>query len=70
VPHGSPYNHMVVCTVTWRLTWKVELAAKLEDHTLTWQGDYTMVDVVQWLAAAWPSHALPRGSGKIPNDNP
>jgi hypothetical protein len=42
----------------------------LEDHTLTWQGDCTVVDVAQWLAATWPSHGLPRGSGKMPNDIP
>jgi hypothetical protein len=56
-------------TVTWWLTWQDELAAELADRMLTCQGDCTMVDVAQWLATTWPSHGMPHGSGKMPNDN-
>jgi hypothetical protein len=37
-------------------------------RTVMRQGD--CVDVAQWLVVTWPSHGLPRGSGKMPNDNP
>jgi hypothetical protein len=34
-----------------------------------WQGDFTVVDMAQWLVAMWPSHGQPRGNGKMPNDS-
>jgi hypothetical protein len=40
------------------------------DHTLTWQVTVQLVGMAQWLAATWPSHGLPRGSGKMPNEGP
>jgi hypothetical protein len=66
--------HVAVHTTTWQTMtvdmWQDDVVAELADHTLTWQGDCTVVDMAQWLAATWPSHGLPRGSGKMPNDNP
>jgi hypothetical protein len=47
---------------------RVELSVEI--HTLTWQVIVQLVDMAQWLASMWPSHGLPRGSGKMPNDNP
>jgi hypothetical protein len=37
---------------------------------LMWQVTVQVVGVAQWLASMWPSHGLPRGSGKMPNEGP
>jgi hypothetical protein len=61
--------HVASRTVAWQLTWNTKLVPELEDHTWMWQGDYIVVYVAQWLASMWPSHALPHGSEKMPNDS-
>jgi hypothetical protein len=35
-----------------------------------WQDDYGKWWHGQWLDAMWPSHGLPHGSGKMPNEGP
>jgi len=37
VPRGSPYSHVENRMVTWRLTWKDDVVAKVEDYMLTWK---------------------------------
>jgi hypothetical protein len=44
------------------------MAIEVEDCTLTWQVTVQVVVVAQCLVSTWPSHGLPCGSGKIPNE--
>jgi hypothetical protein len=70
VPHGSPYSHVVDHIVMWHVMWQADTIAKVVDGTLTWQVTVQVVDVAQWLDSTWPSHGMPCGSGKMPNEGP
>jgi hypothetical protein len=70
VPHGSPYSHVADRTVMWQVTWQANIAVEVVDCMLTWQVNLQLVDVAQWLVSTWPSHGLPCGSGKMPNEDP
>jgi hypothetical protein len=46
------------------------VVVEVVDHMLTWQVTVQLIDVAQWLDATWPSHGLPRSSGKMSNEGP
>jgi hypothetical protein len=50
--------------------WQDDVATEVVDRMLTWKVIVQLVGMAQWLVSTWPSHGLPCGSGKIPNEGP
>jgi hypothetical protein len=62
--------HVVVCTTMWHpynhLTSEMEIWTRRSDVEMTMHRGH----MSQWMVTMWPSHGLPRGSRKMPNEGP